>query len=425
MACWVRLETMHVKRGSKAHGNMIPSLIYLDRYRNEGTRVYSPHADYTEADERYRPNSRVSTFDIPVFELPSDEVNVYAADPGPALRQAYISEDRTLFCVHPQLLESQGDDPYLARILSFGKAKKGIRVSPSSSTRTLYVYESSPPHALKVHFPFRVSRYGRRMRDEVVEQAINVSRELQRGLGTMDPGFAFLREVLGVTYKKLRHETARGENWGYLVREMTPFPSVREERPLVPGFSLFGRDFFEPGKLPLLFKLARDEDLQAYVLEQIMFPIIRHWVGCFLNFGLLLEPHGQNILLEIGSEGEVVRIVYRDLNLGIDNRRRRDSQVPVNHVNTYKQMESGGFNSITYDKFMGGHFFDLLVASLEERCPKIGPEDFREPCREEFARIFPEHEKYLPRTVQYFSEERDRFGKPLYRDTGEAPEWRP
>jgi hypothetical protein len=170
------------------------------------------------------------------------------------------------------------------------------------------------------------------MRDEVVEQAINVSRELQGGLGAMDPSFAFLREVLGVTYRNLRPETARGENWGYLVREMTPFPSVQDERQLVPGFSLFGRDFFEQGIPPLLFELAGD---------------------------------------------------------------------------------------------MGGHFFDLLVASLEERCPKIGPEDFREPCREEFARIFPEHEKYLPRTVQYFSEERDRFGKPLYRDTGKAPEWRP
>jgi hypothetical protein len=74
---------------------------------------------------------------------------------------------------------------------------------------------------------------------------------------------------------------------------------------------------------------------------------------------------------------------------------------------------------------MGGYFFDLLVAALEERYPEIALEDFREPCREEFARIFPEHEKYLPRTVQCFSEERDRFGKPLYRDTGKAPEWRP
>ena len=404
---------------------MIPSFTYLDRYRNVDTRVYSLHADYTEADERYRPDSSVSTFDIPAFEVPSDELNIYAADPDPALRRLYSSDDRTLFCVHPQLLDAHGDDPYLKRVLSFRKAGKDIRVCPSSSTRTLHVHELDPPHALKVHFPFRVSRYGRRMRDEVVEQAINVSRELQRGLGAMDSSFAFLREVLGVTYRNFRPQAPRPENWGYLVREMTPFPSVSEERPLVPGFSLYGRDFFEPGKPPLLFELLRDRDPRAFVLEQIMFPIIHHWVSCFQNFGLLLEPHGQNTLLELGSDGGVSRIVYRDLNLGIDNRRRRDIPIPVDPANTYNQMESGDFNSITYDKFMGGHFFDLLVAAIEERHPALGPEDFREPCRKEFARIFPEHERYLPRTVQYFSEVRDRFGKPLYQDTGKPPSWRP
>ena len=60
-----------------------------------------------------------------------------------------------------------------------------------------------------------------------------------------------------------------------------------------------------------------------------------------------------------------------------------------------------------------------------ERHPALRAENFREPVRQEFARIFPEHERYMPRTVHYFSEERDRFGKPLYKDTGQAPQWRP
>ena len=404
---------------------MIPPFIYLDRYRNEGTRIYSPHADYTEAEERYRPNSSIPTFDLPAFQLPSTELNVYSADPAPALQERYTGEDRSLFCVHPQLLRSGTDDPYLKKALSYGKPGERIQVSPSSSTRTLYVKELAEPHALKVHFPFRVSRYRRRMREEVVEQAINVSRELQRGVSAMDPGFAFLREVLGVTFKNLRPETPRGENWGYLVRELTPFPATVEDVSLVPGFSLFGRDFFEPETAPLILDLVGDSDPRSYVLEQIMFPIIRHWVSCFLNFGLLLEPHGQNVLLEVSADGDVARIVYRDLNLGMDDRRRRNLRLAEDSSSTYNRMETGEFNSITYDKFMGGHFFDLLVATLEESSPGLRREDFQEPCRMEFARVFPEHEAYLPRTIRYFSEERDRFGKPLYLDTGQTPEWRP
>ena len=406
-------------------GTMIPPLLYLDRYRNEGTRAYSPHAGYTEAHQRFRPNSPVATFQIPAFQVPLEELNVYRADPDPILLTEYVSEGEASLCVHPQLMESHGKDPYLKKVLSLGGGQREITVSPSSSTRTLYVHEAHPPHALKLHFPFRISRYGRRMRDEVVEQAVGVSWELQEGIGSMDSRFAFLREVLGVSYRNLEPASARGENWGYLVREMTPFPSVSEERTLIPGFALYGGDFFDPDQPPLLRQLLKGRDQKSYILEQIMFPIIRHWVDGFRKFGLLLEPHGQNVLLEVGDNGDVLRIVHRDLNVGIDNRRRRELQIPLNPTNTYNQMETGEFSSITYDKFMGGHFFDPLVAALIQRNPSLRAEDFRNPCTQEFARVFPEHRVYLPRTVQYFSEERDRFGKPRFQDTGAAPSWRP
>ncbi|MBT8397112.1 MAG: hypothetical protein KJN92_09105, partial [Gemmatimonadetes bacterium] len=331
----------------------------------------------------------------------------------------------TLFFVHPQLLERPGDDPYLARVLSLPRAPREIWASPSSSTRTLYVRDSDQPHALKLHFPFRVSRYGRRMRDEVVEQAIDVSRELEAGVGAMDPDFAFLREVLGVTFRNLRPETPRGENWGFLVRELTPFPASGESRSLVPGFALYGRDFHDPAEEPLLYALLSDKNPKSFLLDEIMLPIIRHWVTCFLEFGLLLEPHGQNVLLETGPGGSIQRIVHRDLNLGVDNRRRRDAGLPTGGTNTYNRMESGAFSSVTYDKFMGGHFFDYLAACAGARFRNLDLADLRGACKEEFLDLFPDHERYLPRSVQYFSERRDRFGKPTFMDTGKAPDWRP
>ncbi|MGD2123029.1 MAG: IucA/IucC family protein [Gemmatimonadota bacterium] len=404
---------------------MIPPLLYLERYRNEGTRMYSPHAGYTEAESRYRPNGGEESLTIPAFLLPTSELNLYEADPTPSLLARYCRGNQTLFCVHPQLLDDDGSDPYLERILARPRAPDWIRGSPSSSTRTLYVVGAEPSHALKLHFPFRVSRYGRRMRDEVVEQAIAVSRELQRGIGSLDARFAYFREVLGITHKNLRPETLRGENWGFLVRELTPFPAQPEKRPLMPGFSLFGQDFFDSGKELLIFSLMGKRDPAGYLLNEIMLPIIRHWVTCFLEFGFLLEPHGQNVLLEITPDGSVGRLVHRDLNLGIDNRRRRALGLPVGGSNTYNQMESGEFASITYDKFMGGHFFDHLVASVQSRYPDLALADLRDPCKEEFLRLFPEHERYLPRTVQYFSEQRDRFGKPAFTDTGRSPDWRP
>jgi hypothetical protein len=403
---------------------LLPSLSYLERYCNEGTRTYSKHAAYTEARRKYRPNGGEPAFSLPCFTMPRKRMHVYSANPPGEMARIYTGADEVRFCIHPQVIDEQADDPYVVETLKIGKAVKALRVEPGSSTRTLHVLDWTPDHAVKVHFPFRISRYGRKMREEVIEQAINVSRELEGGIGQLDRRFAFLREVIGVAHQNLNPDSPRGENWGYLVRDMQPFPVAADHRALVPGFALYGNDFYDPGKPLLLFDLIGAADPLEFVLENIMLPIIRHWVGCFLNFGYLIEPHGQNVLFEIDRKGAIRRVVHRDLSVGIDMRRRRDLNLPDTGLNTYNRMESGHFLSITYDKFMGGHFFDRIVEACREYDPHLTADDFRQPCRTEFQRIFPEHQRYFPKTVQYFSEKRDPFGKPFFLDTGKIPDWR-
>jgi hypothetical protein len=402
---------------------MIPPLPYLDRYRNEGTRTYSPHAGYSEARERFRPDSRHAGFGLPVFELPREAMNIYLANPPADVVDTYLPGREVLFCVHPQTLTELPDDPYVRRTRSLGVPREPVPVAPSSSTRTLYV--QGEDHALKVHFPFRISRYGRRMRDEVVAQAVAVSGELEGWRMDRVRGPAFLREVMGVSHVDLDEDSPRGEHWGYLVRDLIPFPPAGEEGHLIPGFSLYARDSFDPARDPLLLDLIGTRDPVEWTLEHVLLPIVRDWIDCFLSLGFILEPHGQNVLLEADDDGTVRRIVHRDLSVGIDMRRRRDLGLPDGALNAYNRMEDGAFLSIAYDKFMGGHFFEPLVTTLMDRDPRLGWDDFRGPCRDEFARAFPEGDRYLPRTVRYFSETRDAFGKPLHEDTGAPPTWRP
>ena len=406
-------------------GSRLTSFIYLDRYRNEGTRTYSHHADYTEAENKYRPDNINQYFDLLLFEIPYDQMIVYSANPPQQLAYSYLKNHKVMFAIHPQVLELCFDDPYVQRTLSLCTGQKQISVIPSSSTRTLYVEDQKTPHAIKVHFPFKVSRYTRRMREEVLEQAINVSQELENGIEKLDDRFAFLRELIAVVHKNLQPTSDRGENWGYLVREMTPFPNVDKKSQLIPGFALYGRDFFDPNASLLLNYLVGDRNPVEYILENIMLPIIRHWVDCFLHFGYLLEPHAQNVILEIDENYTISRIIHRDLSVGIDMRRRRDIGLQSHHLNQYNRMEHSAFHSIAYDKFMGGHFFDRIVTACQEKYPDLSKENFTRPCLEEFDRIFPEHTEYFPQTVWYFSEKRDQFNKPLYQDTGLSPVWRP
>ena len=403
----------------------IPSFEYLERYRNEGTRTYSSHAAYTEAVEAYRPDSPHERFGLPLFGIPRQQMLVHTANPPADLVGVYLDDDKVMFAIHPQVLETSPQEAYVQRTLQLSTGSQTVAVTPSSSTRTLYAVDRLPPHAIKVHFPFKVSRYGRRMRHEVLEQAINVSRELEAGINRLDERFAFLREVIAVCHPNLDPDAPRGEHWGYLVRDMRPFPAGTGNVRLIPGFALYGQDFFDPEIPLLLYDLIGDSDPLAVVRDAIMLPIVRHWVACFRHFGYLMEPHGQNVIFEVGTEGKILRILHRDLSVGIDMRRRRDLGLSDRRLNHYNRMEHDKFHSITYDRFMGGHFFDRLVQACLEKYKGLSREDFTAPCREEFARIFPEHKQYLPRTVWYFSEKRDRFNKPLYQDTGAAPEWRP
>ncbi len=405
---------------------MIPPLAYTDRYYNEGTRTYSSHADYTEAEQQYRPNSICESFALVPLRIPKSQVNLYTANPTDQLHRRYILKEDVLFCIHPQVLQFFQSDPYIIRMQETGAVAGSITVAPSSSTRTLYVLDDGEiSHALKVHFPFRISRYGRKMRDEVIEQAINISMELENGIHHLDDKFGFLREVIGVSHKNLDSLTARNENWGYLVRDMLPFPHLLEQRILLPGFALYGKNFFDPGKPPLLFELIGSDDPLVFIVDNIMLPIIRHWVDCFLHFGYMLEPHGQNVLFELDPFGGIQRIVHRDLSVGIDMRRRRQIGLSQENLNNYNRMESGEFNSITYDMFMGSHFFDAIAGCCIERYPELSLEDFRSPCRKLFAEVFPNYKEFFPETVYYFSEKRDQFNKPLYKDTGKTPDWRP
>ncbi len=276
----------------------IAELSYLERYCNGGTKDYSPHAAYTEALSSYRPESEAPSFALPTFLIPRKDINLYLANPSESLTQHYLKDDHVEFCVHPQLFDVDLVDPYLDTLQKSAVARAKRNVSPTASTRTLSVLDLLPEHALKVHFPFQVSRYGRKMRDEVIEQAINVSREMEQEAAQLGGRFAFLREVIGMSLRDLNPELSRSENWGFLVRDMQPWPSLDGHVRLVPGFALFGHDLLRNAR-PLLVQLIGGADPLRYVLENIMLPIIRQWIGCFLTFGYLLEPHAQNVLLKL------------------------------------------------------------------------------------------------------------------------------
>jgi siderophore synthetase component len=404
-----------------------PSLIALERWRNEGTRTYSPHAAFTEAEPRYQPQNPSPHFLCPCLAIPQEQLRVYRAQPNPALEQRFLHRGLGWFPIHPQLFSQTEMDPTVQSAIQMAEGRRDLMVQPMASTRTLWVEDGSLDHAIKVHFPFRISRYHRKMREEVIVQALAVSQELQNREDDFPKDFGFLREVLGLVLPQAPQQTERGEHWGSLIREMEPYPQVEssQRRWLLPGFSLYGRDPFQPEAALLLDRMTQGKDVFEVLMDQIILPIIRHWIFAFRRMGFLLEPHGQNVLFEMDEQGTILRVIHRDLSIGIDMRRRQALGLSLTSFNGYNLMNHGWFNSITYDCFMGHHFFEPLVAHALARDPRLQKSDFYRVAQQVFAAELPDFDAYFPRTVWYFSEERDCYGKPGFQDTGEAPLWRP
>jgi siderophore synthetase component len=197
---------------------------------------------------------------------------------------------------------------------------------------------------------------------------------------------------------------------------------------LVPYFSLYSRDLKRPDDLPLLVQLIRslDADPTSFALKEVLLPVIDCWAGVLKEKGLLLESHGQNLLLELDREGRPRRVVHRDLDVWFDPsiRQARGLAMPFLGEGVGAEHPREQYLSLIYDWFVGHHLFDYIARVLERHCG-VDPGDLRAGCREVFRRHFPDVSGWFPKeTTYYFSDLPQPENGYALVDTRQAPVWR-
>lgn len=108
------------------------SLLYLERYVDEGAKTYSPFSARTEAAPDYRPESDQPCFDLITVNAPKERVSIFEADPSPNLLDCYVRPHGVLFVVHPQTWTAAGVE-HLDEIQALPRDAP-IRVAPTAST---------------------------------------------------------------------------------------------------------------------------------------------------------------------------------------------------------------------------------------------------------------------------------------------------
>ena len=371
-------------------------------------------------DEKYHNVSDIETIPMLCFKVPASELNLHTSSPCPEVLKDFILPDGHLkFCLHPQF-----ENYEFASVLSRYERLPDEEASPTSSTRTLLV--KGKKYAVKLHSPIKVSNYYRTIGAAAVKHAIQIS-EILRTIPFDD--FGYLRETLGMAFPAQDGK----RSWGFLVREMTPYPYLKEaeKRVLVPYFSLYGKDKYHPQKKILLAELIdrSGEDPAEFTLQRLMFPLIDCWITLLTKHGLILEPHGQNALFELDDEMRVHRFIFRDLDLKVHKPTRVRLGLTIENLHPYMVIgeptphrPKGSEISLKYDRTIGEILFDRIALELEQLYG-VPPDLLKERCKTHFVEKFPQYKEYFPEVAYRVT------GVEIERNLIEvaefAPQWRP
>lgn len=361
------------------------SYIHLERWVNQPK--YSVTAQYSEVSKRYHPRLGEPHFELPYFFINRQHIELFLAQPDAVLYKKLITKRQVRFFCHPDSLEEFKNDQ------DFLKSAGQMKVSPTSSTRTVLTRQESTNFMVKLHLNRRVSRFIRRLSRDSIIHSVQISRELEELTKQPDcpKEFAYLPESIGVSHKKI--------GAGFLIRESTARPCVTNgKRYLLPFFSLYSRDNKSPDDPPiltqLLSRLSRSNKKRPLdiFMSKIMEPFIKSWTYAFLSRGLLLEAHGQNTLLEIDDQFRPCRIVQRDFqSTPVDPEIRQKNSLALpfkKHIIGQGDYPRLIEHSLLYDHFVGDYLFKSLANYFEEEY-HLDPSEFSARTKKLFRKYLP------------------------------------
>lgn len=279
---WYELETQFLFRGLKPN-------------------VFQPIDQNSQKAEFTPDQGRI--FELKGYWIPVAELHSFGVDSlSGALKEQFIRTNSAghrelLFLVHPE------SENFYGRLNLRTRAQESFFAGATASSRSLLVWHKDRPNnpfVAKLSLDAKIANTDRTISAKETAMSVGVN-QLLKSMHDLPSSFAALPESMSAIPKNF-------ERGGMILRELP-----HSDRTLVPFFSLFApRSNGEP---PLLLEIAKRAGQQprAFVRQQIIERFVDQWLHLTIENGLSMEPHGQNILLELTKEGiPSGRIVHRD-----------------------------------------------------------------------------------------------------------------
>ncbi|NIA02562.1 MAG: hypothetical protein GWP15_04200 [Nitrospirae bacterium] len=346
-------------------------------------RPDNPLATYTEFPETFRPGA--PSYRLPLFEISETACLIFrSTHPDPSLEEHYFPKGKVQFPVHPVNRDNESI-PHIEEITSHPLQE--IAVRPTSSTRTVFIEdETLAPHCLKPHTDLRITRWRRHMESRKIAHAIAVTKIFENCRVFKEYlKVGFFPESLGAVFGV----SGAQKDWGFILREMQSQPHLEHSYKMIPLNALYTPSTKDRAADPLLVEMIvkSTKSPKDFLIEEIIQPLITGWIKIYLETGVLLEPHGQNVIVEIDEKsGEIIRFSHRDFDCEINKDVLVENGYPLTHLNTRDLFTIEGDNwapqgshlSIIFDNSMqvalekladiGAKYFALSEESIREEC---------------------------------------------------------
>lgn len=379
----------------KNNNQQMEAYAFAERYVNNG----SPSLEHRTVSKPYSPINGDTYFRLPYRPIsPSKTVDILESNPDKASKAFIYDKDGNIrFFVHPDMTNpsdySGNIDP--------------ITVFPTSSGRTVCVFEREKPLFIKLHYDGMLGRIVRKMERKEVTQAIEVSTELekQQSKGAFPQAFGYMPETIGVVAQIGEKEI------GYVVRELTVRGNLKSKDVpiLIPWFTLFSTDRKSPNDPSLLEQwvkiMGQDSSLKAssnFLKDKFLFPAIESF--CYLadRAGFIVDYNAQNFLVTPDSTSCPSAIVLRDMqSTWSDVAKRKERQLPA--ANFTRSMDAETHEDEEYLFKQRSLYFDhkfveyVLMPIIYEFAKSFGANinTFIEESREYLLQRFPSIRDYF------------------------------
>jgi len=273
-------------------------LVYMERYVNDGSPSGFTAIHGTSL--RTSPQEGEAAFSLPIVELDESVLHeTFGSWP--------VKLERWGFPIHPDMV------PRVLQCAGVRGVIDGPSVAPTASARTVKITGGNGWY-VKLAYRGLLGRTNRQLSRRQASSAVEVTELIERAMkaGRLAPPFHFLRERFGEVVH-LADDDGIYE-WGYVLRDPTPYPPNDAIVTLIPGFSLFSRDVCNPTHPSILVQLIETQTLPAatFLFDKLLRPLIDTYFSVLLTYGLQLEAHAQNILFALDRSLQPVGIVARD-----------------------------------------------------------------------------------------------------------------